>query len=708
MKSSSAEQKFMTRLNEIIDANLHDEKFGVSELASELGMNRATLHRKVKAIVNQSVSSFIREARLKRAHQLLYEKAGTVSEIAYMVGFGSVPYFTRSFHKYFGYTPGEVLKGNHVCPEENPDKKLPFTKKQLQFFALVVLFVLVVFGIYYFMPPHFFRHSKAQIAIAVLPFESEDHPAIILKEANWIIIELIEKLERIEGISAVSYPVIKNYNYAKKNYRQIARELNTNFILYNDIIQSDEKVKISFNLINGSTGETEWSSIFQKYLDFENIGEDFKLQNDVAFQVVQNLKSRISNKQKAQIQEKITNNPIAYKNYKLAYYHLTRNNRNMVDILGAKSLLEQAVRIDSTFSEAYALIGQVYANNLWYTPVVKLAALYLDSAKTFYEKALAIDENNNRAIVGLWKYYRLCELNDQAKAFESRLPEQIINYNYYMSKFSDIDVVHPVEKLDAFYKYLELKPEDFITPWWMYHRVFYIYMSMGFPGLAKKYASEENLIVYTEPLPNNSFNYSLIQELNGNYDSALVYIKARYNENPGDVFNYLLLAARNSMRERNYNKASIYLDSMEIINKNWLVMLSSDSSRLLYPFGYSYIKTGQIQKGEYLLNRLVKKYETEIETHWTFARENRFSYLEIALTFSALGKVEKSLAYLNQLVEKGGCQLWFILEMKNNPMFDTIRETPEYNEIFQKLEKNYNREHERIKKLLISRGIEPA
>jgi len=145
---SSAEQRFLKNLNDIIEVNLHNEQFGVKELAEELGMSRITLHRKVKSVVKKSVSEFIREARLKRANELLRQKAGTVSEIAYRVGFGSVTYFDRCYHNNYGYPPGEVLKGLHK-PVENVliETKKIFIKKfsiSKSFYKAVIIVLLVV------------------------------------------------------------------------------------------------------------------------------------------------------------------------------------------------------------------------------------------------------------------------------------------------------------------------------------------------------------------------------------------------------------------------------------------------------------------------------------------------------------------------------------------------------------------------------------
>ena len=47
--------------------------------------------------------------RLQRAKQLLEQDAGTVSEIAYMVGFNNIPYFSKAFREAFGKPPSEFV-----------------------------------------------------------------------------------------------------------------------------------------------------------------------------------------------------------------------------------------------------------------------------------------------------------------------------------------------------------------------------------------------------------------------------------------------------------------------------------------------------------------------------------------------------------------------------------------------------------------------
>jgi len=105
------EDAFIKRLNETVAANMKDERFGVSELASKTNMSRTTLHRKIKSITGQSVSRFIRNARLNKALELLKNESLTVAEAAYMTGFRSATYFSKCFRETFGYPPVEVTKG---------------------------------------------------------------------------------------------------------------------------------------------------------------------------------------------------------------------------------------------------------------------------------------------------------------------------------------------------------------------------------------------------------------------------------------------------------------------------------------------------------------------------------------------------------------------------------------------------------------------
>ena len=109
------ENDFLKKIKAIIEANISNENFGVSELAREAGMSRSNLLRKVKSLCNLSVSVFIRQVRLENAMEMLRQEDLNVSEVSYRVGFSSTSYFIKCFREHYGYPPGEV--GNDEAGE---------------------------------------------------------------------------------------------------------------------------------------------------------------------------------------------------------------------------------------------------------------------------------------------------------------------------------------------------------------------------------------------------------------------------------------------------------------------------------------------------------------------------------------------------------------------------------------------------------------
>jgi AraC-like DNA-binding protein len=73
-------------------------------------ISNTTLIRKLHALVNLSPTAYLRQVRLKKAHQLLHTGAGSISEIGYQVGFNSLSYFSRCYREYFGILPSQEMR----------------------------------------------------------------------------------------------------------------------------------------------------------------------------------------------------------------------------------------------------------------------------------------------------------------------------------------------------------------------------------------------------------------------------------------------------------------------------------------------------------------------------------------------------------------------------------------------------------------------
>ena len=106
--ATAADDVFLAQVRLAIEERMGDETFTVPALADAIGYERTRLYRRLKDVSGATPEALIREFRLERASQLLTARAGSVSEIAYAVGFKSVTHFCKVFRDKYGVTPGSV------------------------------------------------------------------------------------------------------------------------------------------------------------------------------------------------------------------------------------------------------------------------------------------------------------------------------------------------------------------------------------------------------------------------------------------------------------------------------------------------------------------------------------------------------------------------------------------------------------------------
>jgi DNA-binding response OmpR family regulator len=104
---STLDKKFLQKALDAVERHISDPDFNIERFGREIGFSRQQMHRKFKALVDQSATEFIRTIRLKKAAELLSKKSGTIGEIAFDVGFNTLSYFTKCFQEQFGVKPSE-------------------------------------------------------------------------------------------------------------------------------------------------------------------------------------------------------------------------------------------------------------------------------------------------------------------------------------------------------------------------------------------------------------------------------------------------------------------------------------------------------------------------------------------------------------------------------------------------------------------------
>ena len=106
---TSTDELILRKAIQVVESNMKDENFDVNVFASEMGMSRTTLYRKLKALTGGGPNPFIRSMRLKRAAQLLKTGKVSVSESLEHVGIFDHSYFSRIFKKEFGVPPSDYF-----------------------------------------------------------------------------------------------------------------------------------------------------------------------------------------------------------------------------------------------------------------------------------------------------------------------------------------------------------------------------------------------------------------------------------------------------------------------------------------------------------------------------------------------------------------------------------------------------------------------
>jgi AraC-like DNA-binding protein/TolB-like protein len=709
------EEQFLQKIIEIIDVNLHNEQFGVNELAAQLGMSRITLHRRVKAVICKSVSELIREARLNRALELLRNREGTVSEIAYRAGFGSITYFNTIFHEHFGFTPGEVLKGLHpqveeVTIEQKPAKRKILTKHRL-FFVVIPTAAVLLLAVFLVKPSKL--PGVKENTIAIMPFVN-DSGEEFAPFTTWMGIEISNKLGKIENMLVVPQSTTETYRDSKKSNHDIARELMVDQLLRGRTIKTGDKILLNVELLDAKNGQSILTEMYERNLDETeeaDLKRIFEICGDVVLQISEALKTELTAEVKKQVAQKSTQNPEALQYFlqgnqmflmlKNAPNKSYNNPNRYIFINEAKKTFEKCINLDSTYSDAYVKLAQIYFDFLYpHTDDLPLRYLYQDSGLIFIEKALHFDKNNVEANACKKGYLISKGLFQEAEKLSPIVDKQVKNAGYYMTTAMEYyelqDFYHFFENI---LKYYELKPVSEIIPPFLFNIELVCYNATGFPELSRKKNAEWFANMNDTALYDN-FNV-LIEIRDGNFQKALELTEIRLKKYPNSiVFMNHEIVIRNYLRD--YEKALKLMIRLEKETEKRGI-----SPYPSYIYGYIYLKNRMTEKALPIFEGAIKNFEEQIK-YSSWEAKLYYSHFSLAKIYAALNNKQQSMYYLGLMKKSTSTPKLFICDLKNDPMFDNVRQEPEFHKITRELEKKYLEEHEKIRKLLISRGLKPA
>jgi AraC-like DNA-binding protein/TolB-like protein len=684
-------KEFITKLTELVEANLANEHFGPEELAREMGMSHSSIHRRLKEISNQNISQFIREIRLKKAKELLLAEDLTASEIAYRVGFGSPTYFNKCFHSYYGYSPGEFRNREpEANPEvENVEIQLKSNKRQIKPVILlttitVIIVLILLIRVY---KPISGNQENIDKTIAVLPFvdysKGKENTYII----NGLREEICNNLEIIRDLKIKSRTDAEKYKDSGLSTQQIAKELKVNYLVTGSGQEVDNKIMFRFQLVEAATGNTIWWNALYTELTDIKTKKMFEILKDAAIDVVYSIKEVLipnKNEWTSNLSEdSLETEKLYVRSVKLRDLASRLNFAEKADeaLLKAKKLCEQTIKLDSTYAKAYAMLAAIYDWNLYNTPEIILSQSYLDSAFLMANKALQLDPRNHWALGIRADYYLkkgMTKEFDQAhKAFDNHIDTSNDLFEFWNSQ-KLLDSYHAIV---SFLKMWERSASG-SNVYGTNEPVIQCFSEMGYPEISKKLSKD----VLNGTKDSLLYFYSLleIEKLAGNFREAVKYglIMAKMDSLDVPEGNLALLY----LSLRDYSTAYKYLqmENNPFKLRNWIV---PDIT-----MGYLYSKNGNQKAAASFFNNAEKNCLLEIKYNRINA-QNFYSQFYLACIYSSRGEKRKALENLKSLKKRETDPLWLVIDLKQSPFLDNIRQEPEFADVLKDVESKYQKVH---------------
>lgn len=107
---SDRDREFLGKLSGIISDNISNAKFTIDDLAKQLFMSYSSLYASTKTLTGLTPMAFLVRNRMTKARELIEEGRLSMTEIADMVGYGSLSHFSREFKKFYGENPTSIQK----------------------------------------------------------------------------------------------------------------------------------------------------------------------------------------------------------------------------------------------------------------------------------------------------------------------------------------------------------------------------------------------------------------------------------------------------------------------------------------------------------------------------------------------------------------------------------------------------------------------
>jgi adenylate cyclase len=195
--------------------------------------------------------------------------------------------------------------------------------------------------------------EQPKISVCVLPFLNMSGDPEQEYFSDGISEDIITDLSKVSSLFVVARNTAFTFKGKPVAVPQVARELAVTHVLEGSVRKSGGRVRITAQLIDGSTGGHVWAERFDRDLD-----DIFALQDEISQSIVKALKLKLLPEEKKAIEQRGTENPEAYNLYLMArQYHFADSDGDLRHKQSTIRLCERALELDPDYALPWSLKG---------------------------------------------------------------------------------------------------------------------------------------------------------------------------------------------------------------------------------------------------------------------------------------------------------------------------------------------------------------
>jgi TolB-like protein/Flp pilus assembly protein TadD len=287
-------------------------------------------------------------------------------------------------------------------------------------------------------------------ALAVMPFDNISADQETDYFSDGLTEELIARLSLVSEIDLVARWASKQLKQLKGDMRAIGNELGARYIVGGTVRRFQDSVRITVQLLDVVSNRQIWGNTYKGKLD-----DIFDIQEQVAQQISEALKLKLSFAEKVSLSKRQTVNAQAYDLYLRGQDYLYRLTKRSVEY--AIQLFERAIQLDPRYAAAYAACSSAYGQMYQY---FAREEKYRNRAQELSFKALMYDGNLPEAYTAMGLSYFIWGKLDEAgassrKAIELAPTDFVAHWTLGRIHFTNGEFV---QAYDLFRRVIELKP----------------------------------------------------------------------------------------------------------------------------------------------------------------------------------------------------------------------------------------------------------